>query len=116
MGAGVGQQVGENLVQPVLVALDRDRFGRQVKHPAVAGAGRPRVAGRVDGQPGQVDRLAGERPAGVEPGEQQQVVDEPAHPLRLRVHPAKRGTGLRPEVTGAQRKLGVPANARKRRA
>ena len=88
--SGVAQQVGEDLVQPVLVAEDEHRVVGQFEDPAVAGAGDLGVACRLDGQPGHVDRLAVERAAGVEPGEQQQVVDEDAHPLGLGQHPAER--------------------------
>ncbi len=78
---GVAHQVGQDLVQPVLVAADQDRFAGQFQDPAVAGGGDAGVAGGVDGQPGQVDGFAGQRPAGVELGEQQQLVDEHAHPF-----------------------------------
>jgi hypothetical protein len=56
--AGVAQQVDEHLLQPVLVAGDHDRVVGQVQDPAVPGPGDPRVARRVDGGPGHVDRLA----------------------------------------------------------
>ena len=67
-------------MQAVLVAADLDRLVGQFEQPAVGGGGGPGVAGGVDGQPGQVDGLLGQRPAGVELGEQQQVVDQHAHP------------------------------------
>ena len=46
----------------------------QVEAPAVTGTGGSGVGDGVEDEPGQVDRFAGERAAGVEPGEQQQVV------------------------------------------
>jgi hypothetical protein len=54
----------------------------------VVAAGYPRVAGRLDGQPGQVHRLAFQRPSRVEPGQQQQVVNQDGHPGRLGLDPA----------------------------
>src|SRR5450432_110578 len=74
VGARVGEQVGEHLVQPVLVTAEGDRLAGQVEDPLVGGAGYPRVVGGLERQPGEVDQLVGEWAAGVEPGEQQQVV------------------------------------------
>ena len=59
----------------------------ELEQPAVAGAGRPGVAGGVDGQPGEVHRLLGQRAARVQLGEQQQLVHQHAHPGRLRLDP-----------------------------
>jgi hypothetical protein len=86
---GVGQQVAEDLPQPVLVAKDLFRVVGQLEHPAVVGTSHLGVARGVDGQPGHVDGLAAQRPARVEPGEQQQVVDEDAHPGGLGQHAAE---------------------------
>ena len=72
---GIGQQVAEDLPQPVLVAEGKLRVVGQFEHPPVTGAGHLGVARGVDGQPGHVDGLAVQRPSRVEPGEQQQVVD-----------------------------------------
>jgi hypothetical protein len=47
--AGVAHQVGEDLVQAVLVTGDEDRVAGQVESPVMIRAGRPRVAGHVDG-------------------------------------------------------------------
>ena len=115
--SGVAQQVGEDLVQPVLVAAGEHRVVGELEDPAVAGAGDPGVARRLDGQPGHVDRLAAQRAAGVKPGEQQQVVDEDAHPGGLRQHPAERVRDLVGGVAGvAQRELGVAADGGERGA
>ena len=86
---GVRQQVAEHLPQPVLVAEDKLRVVGQLEHPPMAAPGHLGVTRGVDGQPGHVDRLAAQRQAGVEPGEQQQVIDEDAHPGGLRKHPAE---------------------------
>ena len=53
----VGEQVGEHLVQPVLVAAGEHRVVGEFENPTVAGAGDPSVAGRVDSQPAQVHRF-----------------------------------------------------------
>ena len=55
----------------------------------MVGAGHPCIAGDLDDQPGQVDVLLLQGAAGVESGEQQQVVDEPAHPDGLGLDPAQ---------------------------
>jgi hypothetical protein len=113
----VAEQVAEHLVQPVLVTADHHRVIGQLEHPAVVRPGDLRVAGRVDRQPGDVNRLPAERAAGVEPGEQQQVVDEHAHPGGLRQHPAERVRDrLRRLARVQQRQLGVAADGGKRRA
>ena len=86
--------------------LDRSR-------PGVAAA-RPSTASR-DG--GQVDRIALERAALVEAGEQQQVVDEHAHARRLALDAAHRLRQVVGAVGGAApEQLGVAADRRERRA
>jgi hypothetical protein len=115
--ARVAEQVDEHLLQPVLVAGDRDRVVGQVQDPAVPGPGDPRVARGVDGDAGDVDRLAVQRPAGVKPGEQQQVVHENGHPGGLRQDPAQRVRHRFGGVPGAaQRELSVAPDDGERRA
>ena len=58
-------------------------------------AARSRGDGRVD-EVDDVDLAPLERTLLVEPGEQEQVVDEHAHPDRLGLDPPDRGTALRP--------------------
>ena len=115
--SGVGEQVREHLVQPVLVAGGEHRVVRELQDPPVAGAGGLSVAGGVDRQPAQVDRFRRQRAPGVEPGEQQQVVDQDAHPLGFRQHPAER---VRDRLAGVarvqQRELGVAADGGQRGA
>ena len=68
--------------------IDEERgagLDRQVDGP---GRGeQPGVVHRVGGQREQVDRLPGQRPLLVEPGQQQQVLDEQAHPGRFLLYP-----------------------------
>ena len=98
-------------MQPVGVAGDGERFVGQVELPAVAGPGDVRVADRVDGHGGQVDRLGGQRAAGVQPGQQQQVVDEAGHPGALRLDPAQRVRHVGRHLLAAPAgHLGVPAD------
>jgi hypothetical protein len=87
--ARIAEQVGEHLPEAVLVPADQHRLIRQFQLPAMIGGRRPGVAGSVDGQPGQVDRFAGQRAARVQLGQQQQFVHQHAHPGRLRLHPAE---------------------------
>jgi hypothetical protein len=90
VGTRVAEQVGEHLVQHVLVAGDDNRLGWQVEQPVVAGASYPGVAGCLDSQLRQVHRFVGQRATRIEPREQQQVVDQPAHPLGLGPDPDER--------------------------
>jgi hypothetical protein len=83
VSAGVGEQVRHHLAQPVVVAEDGHRFGRQLEDPHVVAPGNLRVVHRVDREPAEIDLAARKRPAGVQAGQQEQIVDEDAHPDRL---------------------------------
>ena len=96
--AGVGEQVGEHLGEPRRVAGHRDRLVGQVELPAVVRARGVRVAHGVEDQAGQVDVGALQRPSGVEPGEQQQVLDQRRHPLGLRRRSARARARRRPRA------------------
>jgi hypothetical protein len=54
---GVGEQVGQYLVQPVLIAKGEHGIVRELEDPPVTGPGDLGVAGCLDGQPGQVNRF-----------------------------------------------------------
>ena len=111
MGAGVGEEVGQQLVQAGLVAGDLDGLLREVELPRVLRRGGVRVADGVDREEGEVDRLALERPAGVEAGEEEQVLDELLHPQRLGLDPADGvGDGGGHGVRLAAGQLGVAAD------
>jgi hypothetical protein len=58
----VAHQVDLHLVQPVPVTKYHDRLIGQLKQPAVILRGHLRVAGGVDGQPGEIDQFPGQRP------------------------------------------------------
>src|ERR1035437_10016580 len=89
MDARVGEQVGHHLVQTVLVAAYDQWLVWQVERPWVVGAGHSRIAGDLDDQPGQVDVLLLQRAAGVEPGKEQEVVHEQAHPNGFGLDPSQ---------------------------
>ena len=110
--AGVGQQVGDDLVQPRLVAGDGERRVGQGQPPLVVGVDDARVVDRLEQQPGQVDGLALERAARVEAGQQEQVLDQPGHPRRLGLHLVERGAG---GLRAAAGELGVAGDRRQRR-
>ena len=82
VGERVGDQVADHLPQPGLVAQhDRD-VGERLVQVQGDRAGRLDGAGVVDGVAGdlgEVDGADGERPLLVQPGQQQQVLDEQAH-------------------------------------
>ena len=82
---GVGQQVGHDLIQPMPIAEGADRFVGQRQAPGVLRSGRPGVADRIDHDLGEVDGLDVEVGTGIEPGEQQQIIDQMRHPLGLRL-------------------------------
>ena len=69
------------------------------------------VAHCVDDHLGQVDGGALQGSTGVEPGEEEQVLDEAAHPLGLRLDAAHRvADRLRHRVALAAGELGIPAD------
>jgi hypothetical protein len=115
--ARVGEQVRQRLVQRVLVASDRHRLVGQLEPPLVRGARHLGVAHGVERDPSQVDRLAVERTAGVEPREQKQVLEERAHSVGLGNDALERGLDFGGLLRiGALRVLGVAANDRDRSA
>ena len=114
---GVGQQVDQHLVQLARIAEDADGLAGDVQLPPVVRARDVRVADGVDHQPGQVDPLARQRPAGVEPGQQQQVLDQRGHPARLGLDAAHRVRDVRRHLLAAAAgQLGVTADRGERRA
>ena len=98
--AGVRQQVRDDLVQALLVADDVDRRLRQRQPPLVVGGEHALVGDGLDEQPGQVDVVASQRTAGVEPGQQQ------AGPRRA---PSSARTPPRPSPTPCRSRPGRPA-------
>ena len=112
--AGVGEQVGDDLMQALLVADHDDRFGRQVEFPMVAGGNDAGVGDRVEGEPGQVDRAAVERPAGVQAGEQQEVFDQRRHASGLD-HDLSHGVPVELGIALAEAQLCVAVDRGERR-
>ena len=114
--AGVGQQVGDNLVQALLVADDLDRLGWQLQLPHMVRSQDAGVGDRFEEQPGQVDRQLFDRASGVEPGQQQQILHQCGHPDRLGPHLVQRGPKPVDVLGPASRQLGVAFDRRERRA
>ena len=83
VGARIGQQVGQYLMQSGLVTGDQYGFVGQIQFPRVVGTGDMGVTDRVHDEPGQVDVFALQRPPGVQAGEQQHVLDQLGHALGL---------------------------------
>ncbi len=75
----------------------------------------PGVVDRLDQQPGQVHRLAVERAAAVQPGQQQHVLDQGGHPRGLLLDLAEGGADV-VVVGAAARQLGVARDGGQRRA
>ena len=113
VGPGVGEQIDEHLLQPGFVADDDDGLVGQIQQPLVVGPGDVGVADRVDGEPGQVDLLAFQRPPGVQPRQQQHVLDELRHPVGLGFDAAHRmGHVVGELVSFALRQFGIAADRR----
>ena len=114
--AGVGQQVRQHLPQPVLVAADQQRLRRHVQAPPVRHVRCLGVGDRVSGQQSHVDLFAFQRPALVEPGQQQEVFDQLTHPVGFALDPAHRPRQVVRVGRGrAAEQLGVAADAGQRR-
>ena len=114
--AALASEVGRHLAQAQLVAQHDGRARRRPGDRPVGLHG-PGVGDGVGGDDGQVDRLALERPALVEAGQQQQVVDEDAHAGRLLLDPAH-GHGQVGRTLGRPpaEQLGVAPDGGQRRA
>ena len=113
--ARVLQQVVDDLAQASGVARD-DRGSVEVGVEDAVGVDRTGRVDRVRDDRREVDRLALERSALVEPSEQQEVVDEHAHALRLRFDARHRpGEVVGPRVGAAAEQLRVPPDRRDRR-
>ena len=96
--------------------IDLDgRVPGSVQPPEVVRADHPGVVDRLDQQPGQVDRLAVERAAAVEPGQQQHVLDQRGHPRGLLLDLAERGADV-VVVGAAAGQLGVAGDGGQRGA
>ena len=80
------------------------------------GAGDMRVADDIDEQRREIHLFAVHRPALIQPSQQQQVVDQPAHPGGLGLDPFHGVRDIRRQlVAGTTGQLGVPANCGQRR-
>ena len=116
MDARVLQQVVEDLPEAEFVPADLDlAVGLQLHRPV-----RVDRSGRVHGladDPGQIDRVAFERPALIQPREQEEIVDQHAHPTRLGLDASHRLLQiLRARVRSATEELRVAADRRERGA
>ena len=112
--AGVLEQVGDHLAQPVLVSGHDDRPGGRERHDPVRRDGAHVVDGRAR-QAGEVDLLPFQRTTLIEAGQQQEILDQHAHARRGLLDPDH---GLR-EVVGTRvrapaEQLRVAANRRER--
>ena len=115
MGADVAEQVVEHLSQAFRISRHR-QVRRRFELDRTARLERARRVDRVARELGQVDRLALERPALVEPREQQQVVDEEPHPPRLALDSRHRPSEIvGPVARAALEQLGVRLHGRERR-
>ncbi len=98
-------------MQPLLVAQDLDRLVGQREPPRVVRRDDAGVVDRLHEQARQVDGLADQGPAGVEPGEQQQVLHQVGHPRGLALDLVQRGG---PGLGLAPGELGVAGDGRQR--
>ena len=82
VGQGIGDEVGDRLAQMILHAVDHHRLGCVERDPAV-GVDGDGVAAGVGGQDAEIDDGRFDVAPLVEACQQQQVVDEGSHALRL---------------------------------
>ena len=117
MHEGVADDIGDDLAQAVLVAVDDDRRRLDVDGDRTPGRRRPGVGSGVAGERRKVDRSDVERALLVELGQRQHVLDEASHPRRLLLGAAHRVVegGLVAQPAEAVQ-LGVAADRRDRRA
>ena len=114
VAARVAEQVGDQLVEPLDVTGHGHRLLGQPQLPPVVGCDDARVGDRLEQQPGHVDLGALERAAGVQPGEQEQVLDQAGHPVGLGLHLGEgrgEGGGVVRRTTG---QLGVAVDGGQR--
>ena len=117
VGPRIGEQVGQHLVKPRLIAPHHDRFFGEVQRPMVIGTRDMCVACGIDDQTAEIHLFALQRPAGVKAREQQHVLDEVCHPLGLGLHPAHRVRDVVGQhILFALRQFGISANRRERGA
>lgn len=110
---GVGEQVGEHLMQASIVAIDHHWFVGHVEGPFVLGTSGVGIAHGIDEQAGEVEWRACEVAPLVEAGEEKQVFDEGSHAYRFRLDPAERVNDVCGQVViTPSRELGVSANRR----
>ena len=115
VGAHVREEVVDHLAEPVAVA--GDERGGELDLDRALRLERPRRLDRLGDDRVERDRLELERPSLVEVGEQQQVLDEHAHPLGLAADPLHRALEVVGAVGGAAgEELGVGADRGERRA
>ena len=81
MLSGVAEQVRHDLVQLARIALDIHRPVGHLHPPDVPGAGGAGVADRVEQGLAQIHLRGGQFGTVVQPGQQQHLLDQSAHPL-----------------------------------
>ena len=115
MGAHVREKVVDHLAETVMVA--RDERGGELDLDRAFRLERPRRLHRLGDDLVEGDRLERERTALVEMGQQEQVIDEHAHPLGFTADPLHRALEVVGVVGGAAaEELGVGADGGERRA
>lgn len=109
VGAGVGEQVDEDLLQTCRVGGHEGGLLGEFEAPYVVGSGGAGVADGVDDEGDEVGLRELERAARVEAGEQQQVLHEEGHPAGLGLDAAQRVPGVGSHLfASAAGEFGVP--------
>ena len=111
----VRQEVVEHLPEPPLITVDDERAASELEPVAARVVDHPRRIDGVVDQNTKIDGLAIQRARFVEPGEEQQVFDEPRHALALALDRRHRLCEIRGVPVGATPKqLGIAADRRQR--
>ena len=112
----VRHQVGQRLAKVVTVTGDDDRF-RCIQRDGPVDGDRSGIAACVGGEDGEVHRAALGRPRLIQPGQQQQVVDQHLHPRRLLFDATQDHRQIEVGMIRAEREqLGKPVDRRQWRA
>jgi len=116
----VTNEIGDNLTQPGLIALDRrwrELTGQAKESNVPGGVKRSGVLDGVGGQHGEVDRPSFQGALAVQPGEQQQVLDQTPHPDGLIFDAAHRAGDILGLADGPlTEQLGIPPHCGQRGA
>jgi len=108
--ASVIHQVGNHLVQSLLISGEGDWLGRQIESPHMLWPQKLGIACCLKQQPGEVNASALKWASGVKPGQQQQVLNKARHPVSFGLHFGHGVAECVRVIRSTSRQFGVPMN------